>query len=211
MRCVRQIFLILGAAWFCGCEKQAKTNGEKLDSLAGRLARQEQVQSNKMLLLQAQLALLAPQLDKETAEYFEKNKDAALFFHTNTLFLLLRIDRHIEEQLAAAAAERAGQNETIHNYHTNQLGTLLYCTAQIEETMQNQLNQLEEKINAESARLNAASSNALIQQMKNPAPTAADEIAWRKQIQVELAAFRHELEMLKSRLPAAPTNLPAAP
>jgi Tfp pilus assembly protein PilE len=208
-RWLRHLFLIGGALGFCGCEKQAKINSDKLDSLADRLARQEQVQSNKMLLLQAQLALLGPQLDRETSTYFEKNHDAALFFHTNTLFLLLTIDKHIESQLQSAQAQLLEQSEAGFKYHTNQLGTMLQSAAHIEETMQSQLNQLEEKINAESARLHAATSNALMLELPRPTEPTTNEVAWQKQIQAELAGLKHELEAIKTRL--VTTNLPVAP
>jgi hypothetical protein len=208
MHWLRQIFLIGSVAWFCGCEKQSKINGDKLDSLADRLAREEQVSSNKMLFLQGQLALLGPQLDKEAGDYFAKNHEAALFFHTNTLFLLVTIDKHIESQLQATETELAAQARTLYRDHTNELGTLLLSVAHIEETVQGQLNQLEEKINAESARLHAATSNALMQEIKLPPATTADELAWRKQIQGELASLRHELETIKARFNPATTNLP---
>jgi hypothetical protein len=208
MHWTRQIFLTGSVAWFCGCEKQAKINGDKLDQLTDRFAREEQMQSNKMLLLQGQLALLGPQLDKEAGDYFAKNHEAALFFHTNTLFLLLTIDQHIEAQLQTTETELAAQARTLYHDHTNELGTLLLSAAHIEETVQGQLNQLEEKINAESARVNSATSNALMQELKlTPAPTA-DELAWRKQISDELANLRRELEAIKTRFNPAATNLP---
>lgn len=211
MRVFRILFLAAVAAIFSGCEKQAKLNNEKLDQLAARLAQQEMVQSNKMLLIQAQLALLAPQLDKEASEYFEKNRDAALFFHTNTLYLLLNIDKHIETQLEKAELERAGISNAMFSYHTNQISTTLYGVAQVEETTQDQLNKLEERLNAEAARLSHTTSNALMQEIIRPAELTTNEIAWRKEMQDTLAAIRRELESLKARLPAPPTNLPIAP
>ena len=51
----------------CGCDKQAKINSQKIDALSETVAHQEQIQSKQMAFLQAQMAMLAPQLDKAEA------------------------------------------------------------------------------------------------------------------------------------------------
>ena len=74
-------------------------------------------------------------LDKMNDSYFEKNHEDAYFYHTNTLFLLLTIGKQIQAQLQVGDAEREAQNSLEYNYHTNQLGAMYLCTAQIENAM----------------------------------------------------------------------------
>src|SRR5271170_6131663 len=101
---------LAGAVLFCGCNKQAKINNQKIDVLNQKIIQLEQIQSKQMEALQLQLTSLAPMLDKMNNSYFEKNRDDALFFHTNTLYLLLTIGKQIEAQLQAADTEREAQN-----------------------------------------------------------------------------------------------------
>ncbi len=198
-----------GLLALCGCEKQAKLNSQKIDLLTDKLAQQEQQQSKQLAVLQTQLAMLAPQLDKETSAYFEKNRDYALFFHTNTLFLLLTIGKQIEAQLTAADAARAEQNEHAYHYHTNQLSTAYLCAAQIEEELTALTKKLEEKITAETRQTAAGLSNALANRITSATAPDATEIAWRKQIEAQTAQIQRELQAIRALLAA--TNPPAAP
>jgi hypothetical protein len=205
-------FLALGLGLIlalCGCDKQAKINSQKLDALSEKIVHQEQIQSKQLALLQAQMAMLAPQLDKEASAYFEKNHDYALFFHTNTLFLLITIGKQIEAQLSAAEAARTEQNFQLHTYHTNQVNTTLLCAAQIEEELTALTKRLVENINAETRQASAGMSNALANQIAQTATPTAAELEWRKQMEAQAAQIFRELEAIKLRL--ANTNLPAAP
>ena len=203
------IFWLVGAVLLVGCDKQAKINSQKIDILSEKIAHQEQIQSGQMKLLQAQMALLAPQLDKETSAYFEKNHDYALFFHTNTLFLLLTIGKQIEAQLSAADAARTAHDSQTYNFHTNELGTLYLCAAQIEEALNGQQNRMAEGINAETRRVSEVLSNALLEQIKLSATPDAAEMARRGKLEAIVVQMQRELEVIKVRL--AGTNLVTAP
>ena len=202
-------FWLVGAVLLVGCDKQAKINSQKIDILSEKIAHQEQIQSGQMKLLQAQMALLAPQLDKETSAYFEKNHDYALFFHTNTLFLLLTIGKQIEAQLSAADAARTAHDSQTYNFHTNELGTLYLCAAQIEEALNGQQNRMAEGINAETRRVSEVLSNALLEQIKLSATPDAAEMARRGKLESAVAQMQRDLDAIKARL--AGTNPVTAP
>lgn len=209
--------LLTWANLLCGCDKQAKINSQKIDALSERMTHQEQIQSKQMALLQAQMAMLAPQLDKETSAYFEKNHDYALFFHTNTLFLLITIGKQIEAQLQAAEVARNEQNSRAYNYHTNQVSTAYLCAAQIEEELTSLAKKLEEQINTETRQTATGLSNALVNQITAATtPTPAD-LDWRKQMQLQSVQIQHTLESMSAKLstpnilpPVAPATLEAS-
>ncbi|HEY5043198.1 MAG TPA: hypothetical protein VIK53_14485 [Verrucomicrobiae bacterium] len=216
---------LAGAVLFCGCDKQEKINSRKIDALSQKIVQLEQLQTNQVVALQSQMKSLVPTLDQLNGSYFEKNRDSAMFFHTNTLFLLLTIGKQIETQLQAAEAERQVQNSQAYAYHTNQLGALYLGTVQIEDALTSQERRIEDSIsavNAETGRANAALSNALIntsnalmnafndelsKQIKSLAPDAA-EIARRKKLEADVVQIQHQLDLIKARLEA--TNQPAA-
>ena len=201
------LLLVFGIAVLTsGCDKQAKINSQKIDALAEKIAHEEQAQSKQLSFLQAQMAMLAPQLDKENNAYFEKNHDYALFFHTNTLFLLLTIGKQIEAQLQAAEVARADQNSRAYDYHTNQVSAAYLCAAQIEEEMTSLTKRLEEKINAEARQGNAGLSNALMNQIRQAAKPDPAELAWRKQMETQTAHIQRELQAMQILL--ANTNPP---
>jgi hypothetical protein len=200
---MRKIYFILSLAvvsCFCGCGKQNKINGQKIDLLQQKIVQLEQSQAQQTAELQAQLNSLAPMLDKMNSSYFEKNRDDALFFHTNTLFLLVTVAKQIEAQLKTADSERAVQNSLAYSYHTNELTTMYLCTAQIEEEMTEQEARIENNINAEAARLSAAANNTLLQQIKLSSTPDADELARRKELTAEIAQIQRDLNTIKTRL-----------
>jgi|SRR5665213_576395 len=223
---MQKIILLLSLAGvLCGCDKQEKINSQKMDVLSQRIAQLEQIQTSQVAVVQSQLKALVPTLDQINGSYFEKNHDDALFFHTNTLYLLLTISKQIETQLQAADSERRAQNSLAYAYHTNQLGALELGTAQIEDAMTSQASRIEgslNAINAETRRANAALSNALIntsntlinafndelsKQIKSLAPDAA-EIARRQQLEADVAQIQRALDLIQARLEA--TNQPVA-
>jgi hypothetical protein len=188
----------------CGCNKQAKINSKKIDDLTQRIAQLEQRQSKQMELLQAELTSLAPELNKVDSSYFEKNRDDALFFHTNTLFLLLTIGKQIEAQLQSAATERNTENSLAYTYHTNQLGTMYLCTAQVEEAMTDQQKGIVDGVNAQTRQV----EDDLLKQIKSATATDPAEMAWRQQMEADVAQIQRSLAALAARLDM--TNAPIA-
>jgi hypothetical protein len=195
-----------GAVFLCGCNKQAKINSEKIDILAQKIVQLEQIQSRQMAVLQSELTSLAPELNKMNSSYFEKNRDDALFFHTNTLYLLLTIGKEIETQLQVADTEREAQNSLAYFYHTNQLSTMYLCTAQIEDAMAGQESNIEDNVNAETRRVSTVLSDALLKQIKLSAPDAV-ETARRKKMEADVVQIQRDLDQIKAQLGI--TNQPA--
>jgi hypothetical protein len=207
---MQKIYLLLsltGAALLCGCNKQAKINSQKIDILSQKIVQLEQSQSQQMAAIQSQLTSLAPMLDKINDSYFEKNHEDAYFYHTNTLYLLLTIGKKIQAQLQVADTEREAQNSLAYNYHTNQLGAMYLCTAQIEDSMAGQESRIEDNVNAETRQIGATLGDALLNQIKLSAPDEA-EISRRKAMEAEVTQIQRDLDTIKARLGI--TNQPAA-
>jgi len=205
----KYFFLLLaGAALFCGCDKQAKINSQKIDVLSQKIVQLQQTQSNQMAVLQSELTSLAPRLGEMNDTLFEKNRDDALFFHTNTLFLLLTIGKQIETQLQVAEAERKADNALMFGYHTNQLDTMFLCTLQIEDAMAGRESNIENHVNVETRQVGANLGDELLKQIKLSAP-AADEAARRKKLEADVAQMQRDLDFIKARLEI--TNEPASP
>lgn len=194
---------LAGALLFCGCGQQAKQNGEKLDALSQRVAQLEQKQAAQLAALQAQLAALTPALDKINGTYFEKSHEDAFFFHTNTLYLLLTVDRKIEAQLQVAETERQADSSLAYYYHTNQTDTMYFCVAQIENAMEAQETRMLDKLNTQT-RL---TGEQILGQVRLLAPDAA-EIARRRQLEADVAEIKSNLEIIMARLKL--TNAPMA-
>jgi hypothetical protein len=206
---MKQIFfflLFICASFFCGCDKQTKINGDKIEVLSQKIILLEQNQSKQMAALQSQMTSLAPMLDKINGSYFEKSHDDAFFFHTNTLFLLLTVDRKIEAQLKVADSEREAEHTLAYYYHTNQTDTLYFCVAQIENAMEGQEIRMVDKINAETRRVSAASNDELLKQIKLLSVDQS-EIARRNELAAEVAQIKSDLEAIKTQLGI--TNPPA--
>jgi hypothetical protein len=146
-------------------------------------------------------------LDKINDSYFEKNHEDAYFYHTNTLYLLLTIGKKIQAQLQVADTEREAQNSLAYNYHTNQLGTMYLCTAQIEDAMAGQESRIEDNVNGETRQIGATLGDALLNQIKLSAPDEA-EISRRKAMEAEVTQIQRDLDSIKARLGI--TNQPAA-
>jgi hypothetical protein len=209
---MRNLYFLLplsGAILLCGCNKQARINSQKIDLLSQKIVQLQADQSKQMALLQAQLTLLAPELNKMNSSYFEKNRDDALFFHTNTLYLLLSIDKQIESELKVAETDRAAENSQLYGYHTNQVDLTYLCTVQLEAAMNVQESRMEENINAETRRVSAALNDALSKQIVQSAAPDAAETARRKDLTAALAQIQRDLNTIKSQLEV--TNQPGAP
>ena len=196
-----RLFSALAAAALlvCGCDKQAKINSAKIDILTRNLLQFEQAQAKQTAAVQAQLTALEPMLDKMNDYYFEKSHDEAFFFHTNTLYLVLAVDKKIEAQLQVADTERVAQNAQTYGYYTNQMGMLFL----LQDALAGQEGRITDKVNAETKQLSAAATDALMNQIKLLVPDA-DEIARRKELAADVAEIKRELEQIKAQL--APAN-----
>jgi hypothetical protein len=204
-------FALTVAALLCGCDKQTKINTQKIEVLTRNISQFEQNQTKQMAAIQAELTSLGPMLDKMNDFYFEKSHDQAFFFHTNTLYLLLTVDKKIESQLQVAdterAAQNAAQNTQTYAYYTNQMGTLFLCTAQIQDAITAGERRLEDNLTAETLRSSAATKDELLKQIKVLTPDT-EEIARRKELAADVAQIKTELEVIKAQLGQL-TNRPA--
>jgi hypothetical protein len=197
---LRLFLLLIVAGFLCGCNKQAKINSQKIDTLSQRIAQLEQNQARQMQILQIELNELAPELNKANSAYFEKDQDAALFFHTNTLFLLLTIGKQIESQLQLASSEREAQNGMDYAYHTNELGALYICTAQLSQALVDQQKAIVDSVNAETRNAIASSQDAVIAQIKASAVPDPAAAVWRQNMQAQLAQLEGKVNAINTRL-----------
>jgi outer membrane murein-binding lipoprotein Lpp len=201
MKKIYLLALFVGAVLFCGCNKQAKINSQKIDILQQKIVQLEQSQSKQMAEIQSELTSLAPMLDKMNDTYFEKNHEDAYFYHTNTLYLLLTIGKKIQAQLQTSDTEREAQNSLAYNYHTNQLAAIYLCTAQIEDALASQESRIEDNVNAQTRQMGATLSDTLQKQIAS----YQVEIAAQK---AAIAQIQRDVDMIKARLGI--TNQPVA-
>jgi hypothetical protein len=207
MQKIYVLISLAGAVWFCGCDKQTQVNTEKIQALSQKIIQLQQNQARELAALQSQLASLPPMLDKMDSYYYAKGHDDALFYHTNSLQLLLAVDRKISTQFQDASTERETANSLAYYYHTNQTDTMFFCAAQIEDAMAGQEKRIEDTVNAETRRVGAGVADELQQQIKSSAPDKA-EIARRMEMEVEIGQIKRDLELIKARLGI--TNPPPA-
>jgi hypothetical protein len=145
-------------------------------------------------------------LDKMNDFYFEKTHDEAFFFHTNTLYLLLTVDKKIEAHLQVADTERESESALAFYYHTNETDTMYFCTAQIQDALTGQEKRIVDNVNAATRRVGTNVSEVVLKQIKLSAPDAA-ETARRQQLAADVAQIKRDLEAIKARLGI--TNQPA--
>lgn len=200
------LFLLLAvAALICGCDKQTKINTAKIDALSQQVVALQQIQAKQLTDIQTQLTALAPAMDRINGTYFEKNHEDAFFFHTNTLYLLLLVERKIETQLQTAETERRAEHDLAFGYHTNELAMMSLCATQITEALAGQATQIEAGVNAGTKQIVAAFADELVEQIKASAPDAA-EISRQKQLAADVAQIKSDLTQIRTRLGI--TNLP---
>ena len=131
--------------------------------------------------------------------YFEKTHDDALFYHTNTLYLLLTVDKNIESELRVADTEREAQNSQAYNYHTNEMDATRFYAAQIQDAMAGQEKQIEDNVNAETKQISAAQGDELLKQIKLSAPDAT-QTAQLKEMEADVAQIKRDLDVIKEQL-----------
>ena len=185
------LFLFVGVTLLCGCDKQTKINSAKIDLLSRNIIQYEQIQSKQMAVIQTQLTSLAPMLDKMNDFYFEKSHDEAFFFHTNTLYLLLTVDKKIEAHLQLADTERESQAALAYSYYTNQMGVFLA----VQDTLNNQETNIVNKVNAETLRLDGE----LLQQIRLATPDAA-ELVRRQRLAADAAEIKRVLVQIELQI-----------
>lgn len=195
-------FALAGAALLCGCDRQTQVNTQKIDVLTQKIFILEQAQAKQLAAIQSQLASLPALLDRTENSYFTKGQDKALFYHTNTLYLLLAIDKKIQTQLQQAATAREAANAQAYYYHTNENDTAYFCAAQIADALTAQEKKIEDNVNAEIKRVN----DELAKQIKLAAPDKA-EAAKRAEMEAKLAQIQRDLDEIKTRMGI--TNPPA--
>jgi len=202
-------FLVLAVtAFLCGCGKQTKINTAKIEILSQQMVQLQQSQAKQMAAIQSQLASLAPMLEKINNFYFEKARDDALSYHTNTLYLLLAVDKNIESQLQVADSEREADSSLVYSYHTNEMDLVSFYATQIQDAMMTQESRIEDKVNAETRRVGANMSDELLKQIKLSAPDEA-ESARRRQMEADMAQIKRDLDQIKAQL-GPPAGPPAA-
>ena len=199
---------LTGAALLCGCGKQTKINTEEIKILSQQMVQLQQTQAKQMAAIQSELTSLAPMLDKINNFYFEKARDDALSYHTNTLYLLLAVDKNIESELQIAATEREADSSLAYSYHTNEMDLLNFQATQIQDAMAGQESRIGDKVNAETRRVGADMSDELLKQIKLSAPDEV-EIARRRELAADVAQIKRDLDQIKAQL-GQMTNQPAA-
>jgi hypothetical protein len=207
---MQNIFILLplaGALLLCGCGKQEKINAQKIDELSQRLVVLQQIQSNQLAGIHSQITAITPTMDKLSDSYFEKSHEDAIFFHTNTLYLLLLVDRKIEAELQTAATERNVEHDLAYNFHTNQIAATYQCATQMMSAIAEQGNLIETNINAQTRQMIAILRDDLLEQIKSSVPDAA-EAARREKMAADVAQLENDLALIKARLGI--TNPPPA-
>lgn len=207
---MQNIFILLplaGVLLLCGCGKQEKINAQKIDELSQRLVVLQQIQSNQLAGIHSQITAITPTMDKLSDSYFEKSHEDAIFFHTNTLYLLLLVDRKIEAELQTAATERNVEHDLAYNFHTNQMAATYQCATQMMSAIAAQGNLIETNINAQTRQMIAILRDDLLEQIKASVPDAA-ETARREKMAADVAQLENDLALIKARLGI--TNPPPA-
>lgn len=196
--------LLAGAVLaFVGCDNQTKLTMEQIAEQTRKLTVLQENQAKQIAQLQAQLAELGPRLDNMNSAYFEKSYTDAFFFHTNTLYLLLAVDRQIESALKAVETKQQTEHDLAYFYHTNLLASLRDYQVETKAAFLDQTKQLATNIINDSHQIAAA----LAEQVQGLAPDEK-ELARRQQLVDDLLQIKADLAQIKARF--AITNLPAA-
>jgi hypothetical protein len=195
---------LAGLALVCGCNKDIRSNTEKIDALTQKMFVLQQKQAQQLANVQKLLASLPVQLDETQLEYFVKGQEKALFYQTNVLFLLVTVDKRIQSQLQEAADARAAASKTAHDYHTNETELTLYSAAQIIGALTEQEQRIMAKVQTDIQQSTASVGNLLTNQIRQLAADKSVENQL-KSIAASLAQLQRDLEQIKTRM-AATTN-----
>jgi hypothetical protein len=168
----------------------------------------QQAQSKQLADLQAQLAVLASRMDKTAADYYVQSQDKALFYHTNTLYFLLTIDKKIQSELQLAEAARASDSSRAFFYHTNTLDTIYFCTSQIADALTAQEKRLQDSVKTETAQWGKTLGDELASRKKVAAEDHDEMMKQLAALQTKLAQIQSDLNQLKAQIGGA--NRPAS-
>ena len=207
---VQLLILCTGLFALCGCDKQVQVKTEKIDVLTQKMFILQQAQSKQLENLQTQLAVLSARLDKTEADYFVRSQEKALFYHTNTLYFLLAIDKRFQSQLDLATAARTAANSQAYIYHTNVTDTVLFCAAQIADGMAAMEKRVQDNARTNAVQLGGMVIEELDKQSNSAAADRADIVRQIKSLETKLAQVQRNLDLLQSQLnsPSALTNRP---
>jgi hypothetical protein len=208
MKRIQFLFALVVAVILCGCDKQMQVNTQKIDVLTQKMFTVQQNQSRQMADIQAQLTALSARLDKTGADYFIKSQDKALFYHTNTLYFLLTIDKKIQSELQLAEAARDSANSRAFFYHTNMIDTVYFCTSQMADGMAAQEKRMEDSVKDASGQLGKTLGEELARQKQISTADKAEMIKRLDSLETKLTQIQHDLDQLKARLPNAGSSQP---
>lgn len=205
-------FLLLslaGLVLVCGCDRQTRANTERIEALSRQLIQLQRAQAQQLAVFQTQLNALAPALAQTNSYFYTKSYENSLFFHTNTLYLLLNISKSIQAQLNAADSDRMAEHLLERQNQTNLMDRVFFSAAQITTALADRTKQLQDEFNAEIRRMNANLGAGLTNQIRSLVPDKA-ELARRARLEADLAQLQRDLDAIKARLgiPNTPASQP---
>ena len=107
---------ITAAALLCGCDNQTKSDTAKIEALAHKI---DVVYSNSILLFSNQMDLASEiisvkrDMGQMNYYYFTNSHQDALFYYTNTMHVLLLLDKKLDLQFKVAEAQSQADKESI--------------------------------------------------------------------------------------------------
>ena len=147
---------LAGLIVVCVCYQQTRTNTKKIEALSQKIVQLQQSQATQLQTIQMQLTSIAPMLTQTNSYYFAKSYEKALFFHTNTLYLILTIGEKIDEQLEILGKERQAEDAVLGQYHTDLTNEVIFSTAEIKSDVVGLEQRIQEAINLETKQVGAS-------------------------------------------------------
>lgn len=191
------LFALAGVVLLCGCNKQMEANTQKIDALTQKMFIVQESQSKQLEAIQAELSALATRMDRIQAQYFDQSQDRALFYHTNTLYFLLTIDKKIQSQFQLAEAARDSASTRAYFYHTNTLDTLYFCTSQIADALTAQEKRMSDSLKDETAQLKNL-GDELASRKKTAASDQEETLQRMDALATRLAQIERDLAQIKA-------------
>ncbi len=194
------IFLALaGLVVVCVGYQQTRTNTKKIEALSQKIVLLQQSQATQLQTVQSQLTSIAPMLTQTNSYYFAKSYEKALFFHTNTLYLLLTIGEKIDDQLEILDKERQAEAAVLDRRHSYLTNEIIFSTAEIKNEMAGLEQRIQEAINLETKQIGTSLGDLNGAQTKASA-MAKDTIAQQVKMEAALTQIQRDLNLLKARL-----------
>ena len=183
----------------CVCYQQTRTNTKKIEALSQKIVFLQQSQATALQTIQMQLTSIAPMLSQTNSYYFTKSYEKALFFHTNTLYLLLNIGEKIDEQLDVLGKERQAEDAVLGQYHIDLTNEVILSMAEIKSEMVGLEQRIQGAINLETKQVGSSLGDLLAAQTKSSA-MAKDANAQQIKMEAAMTQIQHDLNLLKTRL-----------